>query len=100
MSAHGAGPVEKPTHAAPRACLRSTRLRAHCDTCGVIPVVLHSPLSLRGFFCPSHCPVCASMPGAAARQALPSDQVPDAQRSARKAKKWRQGAPEILKQCM
>jgi hypothetical protein len=66
MSARGAGSIEEPRRAAPHDCLRSKRLRAQCDACGVIPGVLHLPLTLRGFFCPAHCPVCAPTPAVAA----------------------------------
>jgi hypothetical protein len=50
----------------PLECLRSLRLRAHCDACGTTPDVLHSPLSLRGFYCPAHCPVCGVRPATTA----------------------------------
>ena len=54
----------------PSACLRSKRLTAFCDTCGVRPETVHSPLFVRGFYCPEHCVTChpAQKPKASAAQ--------------------------------
>ena len=43
---------------ASRDCLRTRRMSAPCDVCGVRPEVLHIPTRARGRYCPEHCSVC------------------------------------------
>jgi hypothetical protein len=39
-------------------CHRSSRVKAECDRCGRVPVVLHMPEFVHGWYCPKCCPVC------------------------------------------
>ena len=52
-------------------CHISKKLRAECDTCGIVPVVLHMPEHVHGWYCDDCCPVCRSknqpVPGAVAQ---------------------------------
>jgi hypothetical protein len=45
-----------------RECFSSHRVSANCDRCGCRPEVLHMPMRLHGWFCPSCCPVCCADP--------------------------------------
>jgi hypothetical protein len=42
----------------PRNCLRTTRISAGCNYCGVRTATIHSPIQAGGFYCPSCCPEC------------------------------------------
>ena len=43
---------------AARDCLRTWRISAPCEVCGVRDEPCHSPLLEMGFFCSRHCPAC------------------------------------------
>ena len=44
----------------PAACLRTPRLPVPCDTCGVLPRPVHSPIDAVAFYCPRCCPYCSA----------------------------------------
>ncbi len=46
----------------PAACLRTKRVAASCQTCGVRPEPCHMPVTVHGFYCERHCPCCAPAP--------------------------------------
>jgi hypothetical protein len=39
-------------------CHISKRLKAECDTCGIVPALLHMPEHVHGWYCEGCCPVC------------------------------------------
>jgi hypothetical protein len=59
----------------PADCLRTSRLAALCDTCGLTPETIHSPLNVRGFYCSAHCPVCGGKTFATAATAPAKTEV-------------------------
>ncbi|MFB3829505.1 MAG: hypothetical protein ACE15B_22230 [Bryobacteraceae bacterium] len=39
-------------------CHISIRVRGECDNCGQVPVRLHMPMEMHGWYCEQCCPVC------------------------------------------